>query len=92
MVRFLVSNFWGKSFFVDFSGDETVDEILDRLEAVSRGAKYILPIGQIPDLFVEKLKIVRRGAYNSYLELLLDEVLEDIYLDKMFSHQSVVKS
>ncbi len=92
MVVFLVSNFWGKSFFVEFRGDESVDEILDRLEQASKGAKYILPIGPIPDTFVEKLKVVRRGCYNSQLEWLISEILEDIALDRALqSGQSVVR-
>ncbi len=92
MVKFLVSNFWGKSFFLEFRGDESVDEILDCLEHASKGAKYILPIGFIPPEFEEKLRIIKRANFGNYLGLLVDEILEDVALDRALqSGQSVIR-
>jgi hypothetical protein len=84
-IRVLVSQFNGPSFFITFNGSEHVDEVLDILERASRTAKYFFLIGPVPQEFEEKLRIVRRGCYNHYLSLLLDEMLEDLELDKKLS-------
>jgi len=85
MVKILVSTFHNKSFIISFNGREHVDEIYQVLEHYAREAKYFLPITPVPDEFESKLRIVRRGCWDSYLGQLIDEMLQDIELDRRFA-------
>jgi len=85
MVKILVSTFHNKSFIISFNGSEHVDEIYQVLEHYAREAKYFLPISSVPDEFESKLRIVRRGCWDSYLGQLIDEMLQDIELDRRFA-------
>jgi hypothetical protein len=89
MIRVVVSEFRGSGYIITFNGDEHVDEILRLLEHASKTAKYLLVIDPVPPEFEEKLRIVRRGCFNGYLELLLDEVLEDLEIDKKLSKSPI---
>jgi hypothetical protein len=91
-IRVVVSQFRGPSFIITFNGDEHVDDILRLLEHASKTAKYFLIIDPVPPEFEEKLKIVKRGCFNPYLQWLLDEVLTDLELDKKLSKSSTVSS
>jgi hypothetical protein len=92
MIQVVVYTFRDKNWVEEFTGSESVDEIAERLERAAREAKYLLPFGVVPPEFEEKLRIIKRCNFGNYLGLLVDEMLEDIALDRALqSGQSVVR-
>jgi len=91
IVRVLVSQFRGPSFTICFDEDTPVDEILHLLEHASKTAKdlFFIEPTPLPEKVKEKLKIIRRGCFNNYLSLLIEEALEDLEIDKKLSESPI---
>lgn len=80
MLRVLVSKFSGNSYIIEI-GDETLDELITKLEREARGAKYFLPLGYSEEV-EQKLRRIR-GCVDPYTQQLLDEAIYDMSLDRM---------
>jgi len=85
MLRVLVSKFSGSSRIITIGDEEHLDELISKLEAESRDAKYFLPLGY-SETVEEKLRRIR-GSLSPYTKQLVDELLYDMALDLLLSRQ-----